>query len=670
MSATEHLSQLFDLELDLLSERHNVASEDVLGQQMAVELDLPEERTRYFTGIVSRFSYEGTSGRYAVYHASLRPWLWFLTRTADCRIFQEKTVPDIIKEIFREHGFTDFDEKLNESYRTWEYCVQYRETDFNFVSRLMEQEGIYYFFTHDKDKHALVLCDSYSAHETAPGYEEIPYFPPDEPDRRIRDHIFDWSVVTEVQSGVYALNDFDFERPKADLNVRLSKPQEHAGADMEIYDYPGEYLTTGDGQTYSRVRLEELQAQFEQAQGQGNARGLAVGRLFQLKNYPREDQNREYLIVSGIHHIRSDEYISGPSGAEEETYSCRFTAMDSRQPFRPPRITPKPIVQGPQTAIVVGKKGEEIWTDKHGRVKVQFHWDRRGKMDENSSCWIRVAQSWAGKSWGGITLPRIGQEVIVEFLEGDPDRPIITGRVYNGSSMPPYGLPDNATMSTLKSNSSRGGGGFNEIRFEDKKDKEQVFIHAERTQHNRVKASSFEWVGKDRHTIVVENQYEQVDKDKHLTVKGDQNEKVDGSVSLSAGADLQQKVTMNAALDAGSEIHLKAGMNVVIEAGVSVTLKAGGGFVVVGPAGVTISGTPVLINSGGSAGSGSGASPDAATPPEEAVTAKPGEVDEFPTARVAITEGSNPTAAGLQAAAASGAPFCEQCEALKAQSQS
>ena len=282
------------------------------------------------------------------------------------------------------------------------------------------------------------------------------------------------------------------------------------------------------------------------------------------------------------------------------------------------RVTPKPVVQGAQTAIVVGPKGEEIWTDKYGRVKVQFHWDREGKRNEQSSCWIRVAQTWAGKRWGTMFMPRIGQEVIVDFLEGDPDQPIITGRVYNADAMPPYELPREQTKSTIKSNSSKGGGGFNELRFEDAKDKEQVFVHAERDMDVRVKNDSREWIGQDRHLIVKQDQIEQVEGDKHLTVKGDHNEKVNGTISVQAGMDMQEKVGMKHALDAGMEIHLKAGMNVVLEAGMSITLKAGGGFIVVGPAGVTISGVPILLNSGGAAGSGSGAAPESPTEPQEA----------------------------------------------------
>jgi type VI secretion system secreted protein VgrG len=315
-------------------------------------------------------------------------------------------------------------------------------------------------------------------------------------------------------------------------------------------------------------------------------------------------------------------------------------------------------VEGIQTAIVVGPSGEEIYTDEYGRVKVQFHWDRRGSSDENSSCWMRVSQLWAGTNWGAMFIPRIGQEVIVDFLEGDPDRPLVTGRVYHGTNMPPYSLPDEKTKSTIKSYSSPDGGGFNEIRFDDLKGEEQVFIHAEKNQDIRTEKDRMEWVGQDSHLIVVRNQLEKVEGDKHLTVNGDQNEKVDGTVSLEAGTDIQEKAGGKHALDAAQEIHLKAGMKVIIEAGTQVSLKAGSNFIDIGPSGVSIQGTMVNINSGGSAGSGSGSSPQAPEEPAEADTAEPGRATQGPPGP---TEPATPTpqARALSSAAQTGTPFCE-----------
>ena len=335
MTATETLGRLFQFEIDLLSMDPNIPFDKLLGQNVTVQLELPQDETRYFNGFVSRFSQEGSVDDFNAYSMTVHPWLWFLTRTADCRIFQKKKVPDIIKEVFRDHGFTDFEEALSGSYRTWEYCVQYRETDFNFVSRLMEQEGIYYYFKHESNRHVLVLSDSVSSHDPFPGYERIPYFPPDEHLRREKHHIHEWTISQEVQPGVYALNDYDFENPKANLQVKSAIPRDHAQSKMEIFDYPGEYVQTKDGEAYVRARIEELQAEYEQVQGQSNARGLAVGSLFQLTDYPRDDQNREYLVVAATHELESDAYSSGSSAGSEDVYACSFTALQSRQPYRP-----------------------------------------------------------------------------------------------------------------------------------------------------------------------------------------------------------------------------------------------------------------------------------------------------------------------------------------------
>ena len=672
MSGTEQLGRPFRFDLELASEDDQIEVEDIVGKNVTIRLLLGGE-PRYFNGYINRFTQLITSGGLARYRATVVPWLWFLTRTADCRIFQEKTVPDIIEKVFGDHGFTDFKRSLSGEYRTWEYCVQYRETDFNFVSRLMEQEGIYYFFEHENGKHSLVLADSAGAHKPYPDYDQIKCHPADA-GVSDEEYISEWNVETCVQPGSYALNDFDFKDTWKDLNARAIVRREHASSEFEIFDYPGEYTKVKpDGEDYARKRIEELQAQYEVVTAASDARGICAGCTFKLTNHPREDQNQEYLITSANYNIDAGEFYSGSGGGGGCVYSCSFTAIkaaiDAKQPFRSPRITPKPSIPGPQTAMVVGPSREEIWTDEYGRVKVKFHWDRYSEADENSSCWIRVAQVWAGKKWGGIYTPRIGQEVIVEFLEGDPDQPIITGRVYNGEAMPPYGLPGEQTKSTLKSNSSKGGGGFNEIRFEDKKGKEQIFIRAQHNQDNRVLNDSLEYIGNERHLIVKKNQLELVQGDKHLTVRGNQNEKIGATISREAGSDIQEKAGMNYAFEAGSDIHIKGGMNVVIEAGVKLSLKAGSNFIDISPAGVAISGTPmVMINSGGSAGSGAGCQPEAPEEPTEADTGEPGETDEPPLA----PEPPMPVwfcaqATVLKEAAKDGTPFCEECEKAKQQ---
>ena len=341
MFGSERLGRLFHFELELLSKNNQIKFEDIVGQSATVTLKLPDGSQRNFNGLVSQFSQVGTRGNYVLYKAVLRPWFWFLTRTSDCRIFQEMKVPDIIKQVFRDLGFTDFEDSLSGSYKTWTYCVQYRETDFNFVSRLMEHEGIYYYFKHQDGKHILVLSDAVSAHQTFSGYEEIPYYPPQQQGHRERDHIFDWIITKEAQTGVVALNDYDFEKPKSSLHTSSSIIRGHSIANYEVYDYPGAYVKHSDGDNYAQLRIQELQTQFATAQGRANARGMGVGNLFKLTNFGREDQNKEYLIESVTYEVRSEGYESEGSSGAEETFWCNFTAVDSQTHYRAARITPK-----------------------------------------------------------------------------------------------------------------------------------------------------------------------------------------------------------------------------------------------------------------------------------------------------------------------------------------
>jgi len=569
MQGCEQLGRLCEFELEVLSDDPKVQPSKILGQNATVRLLLPDDSYRYFNGYVSRFGQYGTVDVYPCYRLTLKPWLWFLTRNANCRIFQQKTVPDIVKQVFRDQGFSDFKERLSGTYRQRDYCVQYRESDFNFVSRLLEEEGIYYYFTHEKGKHTLVLADSLGAHATVSGYEAIPYFDPGNPERRKRDHIFDWSFCNEVQPGNYVLTDYDFTKPKTDLAVKASVQRQHARAAYECFDYPGEYLQTGDGDGYVRCRIEELQSRYETLSGKGNARGLTTGALCKLTDYPREDQNRDYLIISAHYTLKSDQYFAVSAGGTDDIYQCAFTAIDQNHPFRPQRQTVKPIVQGPQTAVVVGPGGEEIHTDQYGRVKVQFHWDRYGKKDQSSSCWVRVSHPWAGKNWGMIAIPRIGQEVIVDFLEGDPDQPIITGRVYNAEQMPPYALPANATQTGIQTRSSKGGSGANcnELRFEDKKGSEQVYLHAEKNQDIEVENDETHWVGHDRSKTI--------DHDETTQVKHDRTETVGNNETITIGVNRTETVGSNETISIGANRTETVGQNETITVALNRTRAVG-----------------------------------------------------------------------------------------------
>jgi type VI secretion system secreted protein VgrG len=613
MNAREEMNRLFEYHVDLLSAKDDINLDEILGKNVTIKLALPQDETRFFNGYVTRFSQGGTLGRFRRYHATVRPWLWFLTRTTDCRIFQDQTVPDILKAVFADHAAAEFKFELTSTYRKRTYCVQYRETDLNFISRLMEEEGIGWYFRHTEGHNTLVLTDSTSMHAAVPGYETLSFISDLEQVRPELEHIRGWDFSREIQPGVYVHDDYDLERPSVELRTSRSLPRNYTPSDYEVFDYPGLYQQKADGEHYAAVRIDELGSQFELAQGKTNARGLAVGFLLKLEEHPRADQNREYLVVSAACDLLFENYGSLPD-PRPTNYSCAFLAMHASQQFRPRRRTRKPFVQGPQTAFVVGPAGEEIFTDELGRVRVQFHWDRRGKNDQHSSCWIRVSQYWAGKGWGSIHIPRIGHEVIVDFLEGDPDQPIVVGRVYNGTNVPPYSLPDNKTQSGVKSRSSLQGtpDNFNEIRFEDKKGEEEINVHAERNLSTSVEADESRSVGHDRSTTIDHDDVLTVKHDRKIIVKEGNETHVIEKGQRSTNVKLLDK------LDAKDiEHHATGHVHVIGDGYVSVVSGQNGmqvypGFVAVGTdqmanstkydgGGILVHGVPkVTIEAGGS----------------------------------------------------------------------
>ncbi|MBL8316476.1 MAG: type VI secretion system tip protein VgrG [Rubrivivax sp.] len=544
LAAKAGLSTLEEIELDLLSDKPDLNAEKLLGKPMGVELKRADGSKRHFNGICTRFGIAPPQGRYYGYRASVRPWLWYLTRTADCRIFQDLSVPEIVEKVFADHGpIANFQFKLDRSYRTRVYCVQYRETDFNFVARLLEDEGIYWYFEHSEGAHKLVLVDDPSFHEPAPGCEKLPFYgnagqvPPG------KEFVGQWSFSREVQTGRVALTSYDFEKPSATLGTDGAHPREHSLADYEQFDFQGEYTVKSDGQQLADNRMEELAARHERLSGSTNAEAFATGHVFELTRHWREDQNARYLVTHTSHTASVTGYESGQGAGQ---YACSFSAIPAAQIFRPQRRTPKPFVQGPQTAIVVGPAGEEIFTDKYGRVKVQFHWDRYGKKNEKSSCWVRTSSPWAGKSFGFVQIPRMGQEVVVDFLEGDPDQPLITGRVYNAEQMPPWELPANMTQSGVLSRSTKGGayGNANALRFEDKKGSEQVWLHAEKNQDIEVENDETHWVGHDRKKTI--------DHDETTHVKHDRTETVDNNESITIGVNRTESVGSNENITIGA----------------------------------------------------------------------------------------------------------------------
>jgi type VI secretion system secreted protein VgrG len=521
--------------------------------------------------------------------------------------------------------------------------VQYRETSFNFVSRIMEQFGIFYYFDHSQQgKHTLVLADRSSALPTCPS-SPISYHIQvgglDDPAV-----VNDWHVGQEVRTGKYTVTDYNFTTPSTRLlATNPTLVQLPASSPLELFDYPGLYTTIDEGDAVAKLRMQEEEVPYMVVSGAGNARALMSGYLFELKNHYRTDQNASYLVTEVQHFASAGQAYTTAGTSGGETYSNQFSCILSSPefPYHPPRVTPKPFVQGPQPALVVGKSGEEIWVDNYGRVVVQFYWDRIGQKNENSSCWIRTSQPWAGENWGAMWIPRIGQEVLVSFLEGDPDRPIITGRVYNADQMPPYALPQHQTRSTFMSRSSKGGGSanYNELRFEDLKGKEQIFMNAEKDMDLRVEKDSREFIGANRHLIVTTNQQEFIKADKHLHVKGNHFEKIDQNMSLQVGGNQMEKVTGNLslsvtgkideksmayALKTDTTIHLNAGAIAVIEAGAALTLKVGGSTIDMNAGGVFITGPMVYINSGSASAEAPDASPQSPDAPQDPDTADDG----------------------------------------------
>ncbi|GAA5164902.1 type VI secretion system Vgr family protein [Viridibacterium curvum] len=569
--AREKLCHISQFEAECLSEQADLDIDKILGQMVSVRIALPDLSHRYLCGYVTRFAHSGTRGRFQTFQCVIHAWPWFLTRTTDCRIFQQRSVPDIIKDVFADHGaIAEFRNDLTGTYEPRDYCVQYRESDFDFVCRLMEEEGIYFFFEHDENKNTLVLADSVSAHNPVPGFGTINFVSHGGSRRDSGDYITDWHFAQAVQSGKTRIIDYDFERPSVKLDAKAAQEQEHEHADLEQFDYPGGFVKQPHGDHYARVRIDELHSQFEQARARTSVRAAGTGMLFKLDGHVRSEQNREYLILATTMHMQAEGYEADGTGGSH--FSSELVVLPSSQQFRPVRRTPQPVVKGPHTAVVVGPSGSEIYTDKYGRVKVQFHWDRLGKKDENSSCWVRVSFPWAGKQWGFVSIPRIGHEVVVEFLEGNPDRPLITGSVYNAEQMPPYALPDNMTQSGIKTRSSTGGSAdnFNEIRFEDKKGSEQVYIHAEKNLDSVIENNETRDIGNDRtttigHDDIIEiknNRNEKVSQNEFIEIGNNRTEIVGGNEQIEVRGDRTETVFGNEdVLISGNRTHNVSGNN-------------------------------------------------------------------------------------------------------------
>ncbi len=642
-SGTEGISQLFGYRLEMIAEsKTKVAFDAVLGEKVTVHLQLPDESETHLNGLCVRFAQSGRDDTFTVYEAEIVPDVWKMTRKAQSRIFQRKTVPEILAKVFE--GF-DVEWSLIAKYEPRDFCVQYRETDFNFGARLMEEEGIRFYFKHSDGSHKMVASDNAGQHPDLPGeksfvYEEL------EGGTRDDNRIWAWTKEQEMRPGKYLLWDHCFELPHkhldAEATLLASVPvgkETHKltvkGVDkLEIYDYPGEYaqrfdgINAGGGEQASElqkifsdnrrtvgIRMDEESTPAVVLRARTNVKHLAAGYRFEVTRHFNADGA---YVVTGVRHEASygADYRSGKDAPL--TYENEVTCIPAAMPYRPRRSTPKPVVQGSQTAVVVGPSGEEIFTDKYGRVKVQFHWDREGKNDQDSSCWVRVASSWAGRQWGAIQIPRIGQEVVVDFLEGDPDQPIVVGSVYNADMMPPYTLPANKTQSGVKSRSSLGGkpANYNEFRFEDKMGSEEVLLHAEKDLLVEVENDETRDVGNDRKTTIHHDCTTTVENDRKTTVQGNQtgtvqgnrtdtiqgddSETVAGQQSLTVARDRTKTVSLNETINVGTNESLTVGGSLSVTSGAALSVTVGGSTTISSTGAVTISSAGAMsVQAGG-----------------------------------------------------------------------
>ena len=625
----ERLSEPFLFRIDLVSQERDITADQVLGQPALLTLHGQNE-DRYVNGLVGEFGQLGETKKYVRYSLVLVPAIWLLFFRHNCRIFQDKSVKDILSQILEEAGFTgdQYRFSLNGEPEKREYCVQYRETELNFLSRLLEEEGIFYYFDDTEEKPGLVMTDDLATTESIGEPEKLSFRSPSGLSAP-EEQVYEYHYREEIRPGAVVLRDFNFVNPAMNLLVDARAENEKT---LEIYDFPGNYQQAGTGKSIAKKRLNALRAPQKVGRGRSTCRRLRPGFRFTFEDHPRSEFNREYLIV-GVEHSGSQphsaaEEFAGPEG-EQPYYESRFLCVPSDTPYCPERKTPKSFVEGPQTARVVGPSGEEIYTDEHGRVKVQFHWDRQGQLNESSSCWIRVSQGWAGGGYGSIFLPRVGQEVIVDFLEGDPDRPLITGRVHNMDHCPPYGLPGKKTQSVIKTKSYKGEGA-NEIRFEDQADSEQLYCHAQRDMDVRVLNVCKRTVDSDHHIKVAKASKESL-KSRDLTIDKDEAIKIgggdggNGTLSFIVEKDVAEAFKSNHKEAVAKTFTLEA-QKIVIEPGMEITLKVGGNFVKIDPAGITVQGSLVKINAGGAAGSASvSASASAPELPKEAEKAVSGQ---------------------------------------------
>lgn len=660
----EGLSEISEITIDFMSHDRGLKMEDLVGQTHKVRVQLGEEGQgtwREFVGTCIEAAYIGLHEGYSFFTLEVRPWIWFLTKTSNNRIFQNINAVDIIKKIFGDRGFSDYTINASRTPSERVYCVQYNETDYDFICRLMEEEGLYFYSTVVGGKDHLKIVDSAGAHTPVEGEASIKFIQREEGYRRTDDHIFEWRGGETVRSGKVTLRDYDFEAPTADrTSVKAIPKGKHSHKNYERYSYPGHYRQTAQGDIYARVKMEAEACQHAMGTAVGNVRTLATGATFTLTDHTRSSENAEYLIVGGVHMMQVEvqaedetqkiqaqggntappQAIELPSSIKfdeenKDTYRCTFRTLKKTVPFRAPLKTPWPRIPGILLAKVTGPSGEEIYTDQYGRIKVQFPWDREGQNNETSSCWMRVVTPWAGKTWGMIAIPRIGHEVVVQFEDGDIDRPIVTGMLYNADYMPPYALPTNMTQTGIVTRSSKGGSAstFNELIFEDKKDAEFVRLQSEKDYKETIKNNAVVTIGMEKkepgdytmtiyHTrtetiktgdlvLKVEtgnetrdiktNRTEKIGGNASQEVTGNKTRKVTGNFEQETTGNATNKVTGSLTEEVTQTISMKGTGGITIESPASIELKVGGNSIKIDPSGITIQGTMIKTSATGMA---------------------------------------------------------------------
>lgn len=643
-AVTERLSEPYDIQLGLVSETPDIDPAPLIGLRARLDLLGGRAGRRGFHGVVVAFEQgdtpdEGDRHQTPLYHyaAVVRPELALLELRSDCRVFQRQTTDAIVRAVLEEAGIPadglSFRTRTAAPERA--YCVQYHETDLAFVQRLLAEEGWWYAFAQDAGREVMVVLDANDAAAPIVGNAVIAYRPL-AGGASTDEHVHRFRLRRRAASSGYTLADYDFTHPAFRLRVTARRGDDDG---LALYEPHGRHFTEPRAAALAAVRLEAARRDMHQAHGESNVSALAAGALFTLAGSERPGTDGSYLLVAVTHVGSQPQALEEHAGEEGSSYANHFAAVPRDLPFRPAQAV-KPVVGGPQSAVVVGPPGEEIHVDAHGRVRVQFYWDRRGKADSGSSCWVRVSQNWAGTGFGGMFIPRVGQEVIVDFFEGDPDRPVITGRVYNATQRPPYELPRHKTRSTLKTSTHKGQG-FNELRFEDLAGQEQIYQRAQKDFDRETLNDETARIDRDSHLLVRRNALARIDGNRHHSVGADRLDETGGDHHATVRGDALSKV--------GGSLSLTVDGDLSIKAGGKITLQAGGAFVTIDASGVAVTGPQILLNSGGSPNSP--AAPKPPDPPHGCQSAPPPDATAFP----------SPQAEALRAARRNALPFCERC---------